>query len=71
MLIEMPAEFRRPDPIFAMIAQVNGNDPTTKEDRVGIYRIGHFGSSDFMRGWEHYPDFDQLPVRVPVRRSRH
>lgn len=50
MLIEMPAEYRRPDPIFAMIAGVNGNDPQTREERVGIYRIGHFGSSDFLRG---------------------
>ena len=63
MLIEMPAEYRRPDPIFAMIASINGNEPQTSEERVGIYRIGHFGSSDFMRGWESYPEFDPIPVR--------
>lgn len=62
MLIEMPAEYRRPDPVFAMIAGVNGNDPQTREERVGIYRIGHFGSSDFLRGWDHYADFDALPI---------
>lgn len=62
MLIEMPAEYRRPDPIFSMIAAVNGNDPSTQEDRVGIYRIGHFGSSHFLRSWEQYPSFDSIPV---------
>ena len=63
MLIEMPAEYRRPDPIFALIASINGNEPQTSEERVGIYRIGHFGSSDFLRGWERYPEFDPIPVR--------
>lgn len=62
MLIPMPAQYQRPDPIFAMIAAVNGNDPTTREERVGIYRVGHFGSSDFLRGWESYADFAPLPV---------
>ena len=62
MLIEMPAEYRRPDPILSMIASINGNDPVSREERTGIYRIGHFGSSDFLRSWEQYPDFDPIPV---------
>lgn len=31
--------------MLAMIASINGNNPDVVEEKVGIYRIGHFGST--------------------------
>ena len=62
MLIPMPPEGRRRDPILSMLASMDSRSPDPKEERVGIYHIGHFGSSDFLRSFEHYPDFDPIAV---------
>ena len=42
-------------PILTMLSNVNGK-PLAKERKVGIYEIGHFGGSHFLRDYEHYPD---------------
>ena len=44
------------DPILNCIA----GGRQSKELQKGIYEIHHFGSSDFPRGYEQYPDFDQI-----------
>ena len=62
MLIPMPPEGRRRDPILSMLASMDSRSPDPKEERVGIYHIDHFGSSDFLRSFEHYPDFDPIAV---------
>lgn len=44
-----------PDPILSMIGKMNG-EPETSRLAQGIYQIGHFGSSDwpkgFKKGWQ-------------------
>lgn len=54
MLIQ-ELEVMRTDPILAMVSAVNGGG-ATKELRLGVYEIGHFGSSLFLRGYDHYPE---------------
>ena len=60
MLIDEPLVQRASrDPILAMIGSLNGNVVDTAHIRTGVYQIGHFGSSDFMRGlYEQYPDLN-------------
>lgn len=67
MLIEIPSH--TPDPVYALLAGLDGKSAQVETERVGIYRIGHFGGSSFMRGMEHYPDFDSIPVSdgMPAR----
>jgi hypothetical protein len=48
------------DPIFAIIGNGKGSDRI----EAGCYQIGHFGSSDFLRGYEQYPDLDVGPYGV-------
>lgn len=55
MLIKEPSMMHT-DPILAIVATVNGRSGVTKELRPGVYEIGHFGSSHFMEGYEHYPE---------------
>lgn len=42
--------------MLAAIARINGNSGNAKEIKPGIYEIGHFGSSNFLRGYEEYPE---------------
>jgi len=45
------------DPILNTIARINGNSQNVHEVITGVYEIGHFGSSDFLRGYyERYPE---------------
>ena len=43
------------DPILAMLAELGGRGPATSV-RTGVYEIGHFGSTGFLREYEHYPN---------------
>jgi hypothetical protein len=63
MLIQEPS-MAHTDPILAMIAGINGRSGKTKELRHGVYEIGHFGSSGFLRGYEHYPETTVGPYGV-------
>lgn len=55
MLIDEPqAEVQ--DFVLSLIASVNGNNPETKRIQEGVYLIGHFGSSNFLEGYEEYPE---------------
>ena len=54
MLINEP-NLMRADPILEMIATINGRSAKTKKLRTGVYEIGHFGSSNFMCDYDHYP----------------
>lgn len=49
--------------ILAMVAAVNGNNPAPITHQTGIYEVGHFGSSDSMRGFEDYPKFEPTKDR--------
>lgn len=56
MLINEPKVLRG-DPVLSMIAAINGNGGGEKQIAEGVYQIGHFGSSDFLRtGYKPYPD---------------
>ena len=55
MLIDLPPQ--PSDPVADIIATINGNAPGMFELRPGIYRIGHFGGTGFLREFEHYPNF--------------
>jgi len=45
-----------PNPILSLVSSVGGRETKTKRIREGIYEIGHFGSSNFLRGYEDYPE---------------
>ena len=47
-----------------MIAFINGNSVKAKALQTGVYQIGHFGSSDFLRGYNEYPDLTIGPYGV-------
>ena len=49
--------------ILAMVAAVNGNNTAPITHQTGIYEVGHFGSSDSMREFEEYPQFDPVEGR--------
>lgn len=57
MLIDEPAVMRAArDPILMLVAGVRGGAITPEPVIKGVYEIGHFGSSDFLRGfYEQYP----------------
>lgn len=63
MLISEPSMMHT-DPILAMIAAINGRSGNTKEVRPGVYEIGHFGSSGFLREYDHYPETSVGPYGV-------
>lgn len=63
MLIDEP-EIMTTDPMLAIIAHVNGRSPETVRLETGIYEIGHFGSSHFLPGYEHYPQVTTGPYGV-------
>jgi hypothetical protein len=60
MLIDLPELPMDPFHIviFSVIAGNNEGPVTPKLVHTGIYEIGHFGSSDWPPGFEHYPDLD-------------
>lgn len=46
------------------IAALNGNNPTATELRSGVYEIGHFGSSHWPQGYNHYAETTVGPYGV-------
>lgn len=46
------------DPLLHLIALVGGNSSAVVRISTGIYEIGHFGCSDFLKTFERYPQFD-------------
>ena len=54
----------RADPVLALIATFDGSSVSTRELRPGVYEIGHFGSSDFLRDYNHYPETTVGPYGV-------
>jgi hypothetical protein len=54
MLIDEP-RVTRPDPILAMMSALEGR-AYSKRIQQGVYEVGHFGSSDFLRGYDSYPN---------------
>lgn len=58
MLINADHEMRRAcaDPILTFMS---GNSSGPQKIREGVYEIGHYGSSDFMRGWDQYADLGE------------
>lgn len=50
MLVDNPSVLRV-DPILAMIAKVNNQNPVATRLAQGVYQVGHFGSSDFLLEW--------------------
>lgn len=63
MLISESSAFES-DFIRGMIAELNGNSPRAKEIQPGVYVIGHFGSTAFLREYEHYPELSVGPYGV-------
>lgn len=58
MLIDEPSILRG-DPILNMVSLINNRSERTLHLKTGVYQIGHFGSSDFLRrNYEAYPSFD-------------
>ena len=58
MLIQEP-KVHAPDPILAIISVATGRSARATEIRPGIYEIGHFGSSAFLRDYEEYDSFGE------------
>lgn len=57
MLIDEPKVLAASnDPILALIATVNGREPGAVRLQQGVYEVGHYGSSSFMRGYDEYPN---------------
>jgi hypothetical protein len=58
MLIDEPLILSlRDDPYLGAILNLISNGRESKRLRKGVYQIGHFGSSDFLRGkYEQYPE---------------
>ena len=50
--------------IIELIAKVNGLSAKTEELVKGVYKICHFGSSDFLRGYEQFPALSIGPYGV-------
>lgn len=63
MLIQ-EREVLKGDPILSLVAAVNGNKAMAKELRQGVYEVGHFGGSHFLRGYDQYPDLSVGPYGV-------
>jgi len=56
MLIDDPIMMAT-DPITAVIAKASKRSTEHKRLQQGVYEIGHFGSSNWPPGFEHYPEF--------------
>lgn len=62
MLISEPKVSQQSrDPIFSALAGISGRSASPSEIRPGVYEIGHFGSSHFLRDeYERYPDLPEV-----------
>lgn len=60
MLIDLEPEDMIQDPILRVIALANGNFSGVKKIQTGLYEIGHFGGSLFLRDWEQWPDLGEI-----------
>jgi hypothetical protein len=61
MLVDIPSQ--RSNQILDVVAALSGGVSGAIAERKGIYRIGHFGSSDWpgpRNQWEHYPEFPDV-----------
>lgn len=58
MLVHEPlVEVFSRDPILVLLGSMDGEDPTPRQVRIGVWEVGHYGSSDFLRGlYEQYPE---------------
>jgi len=54
MLIDDDTVFEA-TPILMVLGMLNG-EPKTKRIRTGVYEIGHFGASNFLREYKHFPE---------------
>jgi hypothetical protein len=52
------------NPIFDMIAMLHGRNAAPVHVRTGVYEIGHFGGSDFLSEYDHYPRVSVNPYGV-------
>ncbi len=50
-----------PDLILAIVASASGRGAASRRVARGIYEIGHFGHSQWPKGFDHYPDFGERP----------
>lgn len=57
MLIDEPKVLEM-DVISKMIANMNGNITSVIRHQKGVYERGDFGSSDFLKEYEQYPDLN-------------
>ena len=57
-------ELRHADPILALIASGSNRSSEAKELHPGVYEIGHFGGSHFLRNYEQYPETTVGPYGV-------
>lgn len=66
MLIRMPPNALHDlhDSVLSRTAKHEGKNSSVVEERVGIYQVTHFGSTHFLRAWEHYPLFYSLEVNA-------
>jgi hypothetical protein len=62
MLIQEP-KVLAVDPILVVIGLVGGRSPG-KELRTGVYQVAHFGSSQFLPGYDHCPNTTVGPFGV-------
>ena len=47
--------------LLSMVSQVvDGHVDSAQSLRPGIFLISHFGSSDLLKDWEHYPEFPDI-----------
>lgn len=53
-----------PDSILAVLALMRGKSSGATEICEGVYEVHHFGSSDFLRGYEQYPEVTVGPYGV-------
>lgn len=56
MLFNPAPHLLEPDMLLRAVAEVNGRSHQTEKLADGVYQIGHFGSSHFLRDFEHYPE---------------
>jgi hypothetical protein len=47
-----------------MVAVANGGNSQAQQLREGVYEVGHFGCSNFLRGYEEYPETTVGPYGV-------
>lgn len=62
MLVDDPKALET-DGALAIIAAIRGL-PLHRRERQGVYEIGHFGGSHFLRDYEHYPQVSKGPYGV-------